>query len=148
MVILGLDLGQVRIGYATSDPGEQLATPRGVITRRSAAQALEALVRVAREVGAELVVVGLPISLDGGLHGQAKAVQRFAERLRARINLPLVYQDERLSTVTAAEALRAAGVRPERIRERLDAAAAAIILRDFLDQRHAADTSRLAIGGS
>ncbi|HEV7126869.1 MAG TPA: Holliday junction resolvase RuvX [Ktedonobacterales bacterium] len=148
MVILGLDLGAVRIGYATSDPGEQLATPRGVIKRRSTAQALDAVVRIAREVEAELVVVGLPISLDGGLHGQAKAVQAFAERLRTRLNLPLVYQDERLSTVTAAEALRAAGVRPERIRERLDAAAAAVILRDFLDQRQVAGTSGSVLGGS
>ncbi|MEO7001625.1 MAG: Holliday junction resolvase RuvX, partial [Ktedonobacterales bacterium] len=85
---------------------------------------------------AELVVVGLPVSLDGRLHDQARNVQSFGERLRKRLGVPLVYADETLTTVRAEELLREAGVRPEQLRERIDAAAAAIILQDYLDVRH------------
>lgn len=141
MVIMAVDVGQVRIGVATSDESELLASPHSVIRRRSTATALEAVARVAREVGAGLVVVGLPISFDGQLHGQAQSVRAFAEQLRRRLAVPLAYADETLSTVRAEEQLRAAGVRPERIRERIDAAAAAVILREFLDERRRAHTA-------
>ena len=140
VVILALDVGEVRIGVATSDPSATLASPRGVIQRRSNAQAVAAVAREVAAVGAALVVVGLPLSLDGVPREQAHRVQRFGDRLRSQLAVPVVYQDERLSTVTATEALRAAGVRPERIKERVDAAAAAVILRDYLDQ-HPADTT-------
>jgi putative Holliday junction resolvase len=134
MVIIGLDVGQVRIGIAVSDESELLASPRGVIRRRSNAAAIEAIVRIVRETGAQLVVVGLPISFDGKLHAQAHAVQSFASKLRTALPVPLVFWDETLSTVRAEERLRAAGVRPERMRERIDAAAAAVILQDYLDR--------------
>jgi putative Holliday junction resolvase len=140
MVILALDVGEARIGVAVSDPTGMLATPRGVIRRRSTAAAIEAITRAVADVGAEQVVVGLPISLDGALHAQARRVQAFADRLRVHLRVPVTYWDERLSTVTAAEALRAAGVRPERIRERIDAAAAAVILQEYLDHRRQADS--------
>ena len=94
--------------------------------------------RLVRAEEAALVVVGLPISLDGQLHGQAQTVQRFGERLRKlldALDVPMVYADEMLSTVRAEERLRAAGVRPNRIRERIDAMAAAVILEEYLDQR-------------
>jgi putative Holliday junction resolvase len=143
VVILALDVGEARIGVAVSDPSATLASPRGLIRRHSNAQALAAVAREVAAVGAKLIVVGLPLSLDGALREQARRVQRFGERLRSQVAVPVVYQDERLSTVTAAEALRAAGVRPDRIKERLDAAAAAVILRDYLDQ-HPADPAPTA----
>jgi putative Holliday junction resolvase len=135
VVILALDVGEKRIGVAISDELELLASPRGVIRRQSTAQALDAVARTVAEAGAGLVVVGLPISFDGQLHDQARRVQAFAEKLRRRLEAPVVYADETLSSVRAEEQLRAAGARPERIRERLDAAAAAVILQDYLDQR-------------
>jgi putative Holliday junction resolvase len=135
MIILALDVGAARIGVAEGDPTGLLATPRGVIRRRSTTSAVAAVARAVAEAGAGLVVVGLPISLDGTLNAQARAVQGFAERLRRALPVPVVYWDERLSTVAAEEALRAAGVRPDRIRERVDAAAAAIILQGYLDER-------------
>jgi len=134
MVIVGLDVGAVRIGVAVGDELELLASPRSVIRRTSNAVAIEAIARVVREAGAGLVVVGLPISLDGKLHAQANAVRAFAERLRRVLPVPLVYADETLSTVQAEERLRARGVRPERMRRQIDAAAAAVILQDYLDQ--------------
>ena len=142
--ILALDIGAKRIGVAVSDELRLLATPRAVIVRRSTESALDEIVRLAQVEDVSLVVVGLPVSFDGQLHNQARIVQRFGERLRKRLDalatggtpgIPLVYADETLSTVRAEERLRAAGVRPQRIRERIDAEAAAVILEEYLDQR-------------
>ncbi|HEX9412414.1 MAG TPA: Holliday junction resolvase RuvX [Ktedonobacterales bacterium] len=141
MVILALDVGQARIGLAVSDPTEFLATPHAVIQRRSTASAVEAVARAVAEVGAEQVLIGLPISLDGALHQQAEAARSFGSRIEQRLQMPIVYWDERYSTVAAAEALRAAGVRPERMKERIDAVAAAMILQDYLDHRRGERTS-------
>ena len=138
--ILALDVGSKRIGVAVSDELGLLASPRTVIVRRSTQAALDEIVRLAQAEGASLVVVGLPVSFDGQLHSQAQSVQRFAERLRRLLDalgVPLVYADEMLSTVRAEERLRAAGVRANRIRERIDAEAAAVILDEYLDRRRA-----------
>ena len=149
--ILSLDVGVKRIGVAISDELGLLATPRTVIQRRSTEAALDEIVRLALAEEASLVVVGLPISFDGQLHGQAQTVQRFGERLRRRlaalgtpgkpgtVGIPLVYADEMLSTVRAEERLRAAGVRPQRIRERIAAEAAAVILEEYLERRRQAE---------
>lgn len=144
MVILALDVGEARIGVAASDETELLASPRGLIRRRSDTAAIEAILRMVAEAGAGLMVVGLPVSFDGQLHAQAEAVRRFAEKLRKRLAVPLVFADETLSTVRAEEQLRAAGVRPEKMRERLDAAAAAVILQDYLDARRAGGSPDIA----
>ncbi|HEY7019746.1 MAG TPA: Holliday junction resolvase RuvX [Ktedonobacterales bacterium] len=142
MIHLALDVGEKRIGVAVSDETETLASPRTIIRRASTAAALEAVARLVAESGAEVVVVGLPVSFDGQLHGQARAVQAFAAKLRERIPQSVVFADETLSSVRAEEALRAAGVRPDRIRERLDAAAAAVILQDYLDARQRGEAQR------
>jgi putative Holliday junction resolvase len=133
--VLALDIGSVRIGVATSDETELLASPYGMVRRRSAQDSLVAILRTVEETQAGLVVVGLPVSFDGTLHAQAKSVQAFAEKLRKRLSVPLVYADETLSTVRAEEKLRASGVRSDRMAERIDAAAAAVILQDYLDAR-------------
>jgi putative holliday junction resolvase len=140
MVIVALDVGQARIGVAVSDELELLASPHSTIRRTSNAAAIAAIARVVDATGAEQVVVGLPVSFDGKLYAQAQSVQTFAEKLRARLSVPLVYADETLSTVRAEEQLRAAGVRPDRIRERIDAAAAAVILQEYLDARRQEQT--------
>ena len=135
MRVLALDIGSVRIGVATSDESEFLASPYSMIRRRSDQAAIDAILRARDETDAGLVVVGLPVSFDGNLHAQATSVQLFAEKLKTRLSVPLVYVDETLSSVRAEEMLRASGVRTERIAQRIDAAAAAVILQDYLDQR-------------
>ncbi len=139
MVIVALDVGDARIGVAACDEFELLATPRATIRRTTTAAALDAVVAEIRRAGAELVVVGLPVSLDGQLHGQARTILSFVEKLRKRITAPVVFVDETLSSVRAEERLREAGVRGPRIRERIDAEAAAVILGDYLDQRRRAE---------
>ena len=135
MTLLALDVGDARIGVATSDETETLATPFTVIKRHSNAEAFAQIERIVADAGVRMVVVGLPVSFDGNLHGQARLVQVFGEKLRQVLGIPVVYADETLSTVRAEEFLRETGVRPRNIREKIDAAAAAVILQDYLDQR-------------
>jgi putative Holliday junction resolvase len=127
---LCLDVGERRIGVALSDPEGRLASPLGVIVRRGAARDFEQVAQLVRQHGVERVVVGLPRTLAGELGPQARRVQRWAERLRAHLPVPLVYWDERYSTVEATRRLAASG---SRRRTALDAAAAAVILQDYLD---------------
>jgi putative Holliday junction resolvase len=146
--VLALDIGERRIGVAAGDIEGGIATPLSTITRRTNEQAIAAIQRMVAEQRAEMVVIGLPISFDGQLHSQGRAVQQFAERLRGRLAVPIAYSDETLSTVRAEDALRAAGVRPERIRERIDAAAAAVILQEYLDRQPGAASGVAKVPGS
>lgn len=139
MRILGLDLGERRIGLAISDPSGVLARPLGVIAARGDQQLHEVAREIARlaaeEDGLSEVVLGLPRRLDGSPHEQTARALAFAEALRARVAQPVVLQDERLSSVEAESRL-ALGDRDWRSRKKkLDAAAAAVILQDYLDDR-------------
>jgi putative Holliday junction resolvase len=127
---LALDVGERRIGLAISDEEGMLATPLGVLERRSFAEDVARLATIVREQRAERLVVGLPRTLAGEIGPQARRVLRWAERMGRALGLPLEYWDERFSTLEAAE--RLAHRRPRR-RPPLDAAAAAVILQDYLD---------------
>ena len=94
MIHLALDVCEKRIGVAVSDETETLAAPRTIIRRTSTAAVLEAVARLVADFGAEVVVVGLPVSFDGQLHGQARAIQTFAAKLRRRIAQPVRFADE------------------------------------------------------
>jgi|SRR5581483_10926905 putative Holliday junction resolvase len=146
-VALGLDVGERRIGVALSDALGILATPLTTIVRTSDRAAIEAIAELAARHGAEVIVVGLPLSAEGQLTAQARRNRAFARRLEARLRATsgarVVCSDERLSTATAtARLLEAAGGRwrprsaweREAARRRLDAAAAAVILQEYLDQ--------------
>ncbi|HEY7128008.1 MAG TPA: Holliday junction resolvase RuvX [Ktedonobacterales bacterium] len=137
MRLIGLDVGEARIGVAASDPTGTLASARTVLQRRPEEAALQALQRIIEEEEAQAIIVGLPRSLSGELHGQAALVQAFAERLRSQISIPLEFWDERLSTVAAEREMRAAGTRRDRRRTMVDAVAAAIILQNYLDAHRA-----------
>jgi len=133
MRILGLDVGERRIGVAAADERTRVALPIAVLERRNISADLEAIARLVQEQAAEAVVVGLPISLNGSLGPQTQAVKAFAEELSARLALPVQYWDERLSTAEAQHRLAKVGHRGRRAR--LDALAAAIVLQSYLDSR-------------
>jgi putative Holliday junction resolvase len=137
MRLIGLDVGEARIGVAVSDPTGTLASARIVLARRPEEAALAALGRLVEEEEAEAIVVGLPRSLSGELHGQAALVQAFAELLRQRLAVPVHFWDERLSTVAAEREMRASGAKREKRRAMIDAVAAAIILQGYLDASRA-----------
>ena len=137
MRILALDLGEKRIGVAVSDPTGTLASSLDLLPRRNRNTDMAAIAELAAREGAEKVVVGLPISLSGELGPQALLTRRFIEELAAVLPLPIEEWDERFTTVTALEALRAQGVSRKRRRQRVDSAAAAVLLQDYLDSHPA-----------
>jgi putative Holliday junction resolvase len=133
MRILGLDVGERRIGVAVADEGVRVALPTAVVERRELPADLDAIARLVQEQGAEAVVIGLPISLNGSLGPQAQAVKAFGQEVSDRLSLPIEYWDERLSSVEAQRRLASAGHRGRKAKARRDAAAAAIVLQSYLD---------------
>jgi putative Holliday junction resolvase len=139
MRVLGVDVGARRVGLAVSDPSRTLARPLTTLKVDSAADAVEQVVDAiaglrAEDDGLETVVVGMPARLDGSPTAQTSRVAEFVEALRMRIPLVIMTEDERL-TSREAESRLALGERDWRKRkDKLDAAAAAIILQDFLDR--------------
>ena len=134
--MLGLDVGERRIGVAICDYSGLLATPYTAIVRRNLKKDVETIVKIAAEEEAERIVVGMPFSLDGSEGYQAKKTRRFYEEVKdAATPMPVDVWDERFSSEEAERRLHEAGVTPSRNRGRLDAAAAAIILQSYLDSR-------------
>lgn len=138
MRIMGLDVGERRIGVAISDPDERLAVPLRVLERRGGAADARTVADLARREGVGRIVVGLPVSLDGSLGPQARQTQAFAELLRTATDAEVELYDERLSTLEAERHLRRMGMREREMRSRRDAVAAAIILQAYLDSRRSA----------
>jgi putative Holliday junction resolvase len=137
--ILGIDVGRRRVGLAISDTTCTLARPLTTLTIKGTSavdQVVSAVERLtAEEDGLQAVVVGMPVRLDGSPSDQTAAVATFVTKLRARITIPVLEADERL-TSREAESRLAERERDWRKRKaQLDAAAAAIILQDFLDSR-------------
>lgn len=138
MRILGIDYGERRIGLAVSDPTGTIASPHDTIQRRPGKRPpLVRLAAVARDLGVDGLVVGLPLDLNGRETEWCEVVRAFGDALGQRLGLPVDYVDERLTSVRAERAVRALGLRKvERERKgRVDAAAAALILQAWLDRR-------------
>ncbi len=133
--VLALDVGEKRIGVAVSDPLGLLARALTTVERKSTGLALAALVALVQQEAADTVVVGLPRNMDGTLGPQAERVTRFAQALAARLTVPLVFWDERLSTVSASEILRHQGIKANEQKARIDSVAAAVILEEYLAHR-------------
>lgn len=137
---LGVDVGTVRIGVATSDPDGILATPVETVTRdRRNDKHIRRLAHLATELGAVEVVVGLPRTLADRTGPSAVDAIGVADALAARIApVPVRLSDERLTTVTAQRSLREAGVRAKGQKSMIDQVAAVGILQVWLDQRRTA----------
>lgn len=130
--VLGLDLGDVRIGVAISDPERRLAVPLGTIHTGAPAD-LKAVASLVRDNEVSLVVVGHPLLLSGEAGDRARHAEAFVDALRSVLEVPVVLQDERLSTVEADRALREAGASGARRRAAVDRSAATVILQAYLD---------------
>lgn len=128
--MLGVDVGERWIGLAFSEG--LVAVPLTVIEHRSREEDLSRVAQIAREREADAVVVGLPLDVSGEEGLQARRARRFGEALARRLDAPVIYQDERLSSLDAADAVRASGQRVRRGR-RVDDVAAALILQAHLD---------------
>ena len=130
--ILALDVGDRRIGIALSDETQLIATPHSVYTRVGWGPDVKHIQKLYNDNKAVLIVCGLPRNMDGSLGFQAEKVQSFAEQL-IKAGLPVVFQDERLSTVSAHQALIEGGMRRDDRKGTVDKVAAAVILQTYLD---------------
>lgn len=139
--ILGIDFGERRVGLAISDPSATIAQPLPTLARRRGKRPpVEAVARIVEEHQATGIVIGLPLTLEGEESEWTQAVRAFGQRLAERTGVPVTYVDERLTSVRAERAVRSLGL-PKRERERkerVDSAAALLILQAFLDRRHSA----------
>lgn len=132
---LGLDVGKKRLGVAGCDGTGLIATGLTTIHRTSWHQDLEQLQAIIQEREVEILVIGLPYSLDGTIGFQAKQVQKFAAQLQRVLNLPIEFVDERLTSVEATAQLKAQKRFSNRNKGAIDRQAAAIILQQWLDTR-------------
>ena len=130
--VLGLDLGDARIGVAISDDARRLALPLGTV-RTGAPADVKAIAELVRENDVTRIVVGHPLLLSGEAGERAHHAERFAEALRGFLPVPVELHDERLSTVEAERALRTAGARGRDRRGAVDRSAATVILQAWLD---------------
>jgi putative Holliday junction resolvase len=134
--VLGIDLGTKRIGVALSDSGGSLATPYEVVHRSGDRDRdHRRIAELAEECGAEALVVGLPLSLDGSDGPAATQARREAAELGRDTGLPVELWDERLTTVTADRDLMALDMRAGARRRVVDMVAAAVMLQGWLDHR-------------
>ncbi len=135
MRALALDVGDARIGLAISDPGGIVCLPIEALVRGEDSDDLAAVIELAQREGVEMIVVGLPLSLDGTHGPAARKMRRFTSALRRCADIPVHSWDERFTTAEAEGRLRQAGFEPSRDRARLDSMSAVIILESFLAAR-------------
>jgi putative Holliday junction resolvase len=132
---LGLDVGKKRIGVAGCDGTGLIATGLMTIERQSFDQTVAQLQQLVCDRQVQLLVIGLPYSMDGSLGFQARQTQKFAHAIATVLQLPIEYVDERLTSVQAKEMLQAAGISPSRNKGLIDRKAASLILQQWLDER-------------
>jgi putative holliday junction resolvase len=134
MRMIGLDVGDKRIGVALCDPMEILASAFTVVEREDAAKDIEAIAGLVKEHDVGRIIVGLPRLLEGGIGTQAHKAIDFAGEIAEETGVPVEMYDERFSSAMAEELLRKAGKSHQEIKEKIDAAAAALILQWYLDE--------------
>ena len=135
MRILGLDLGQKTIGVAISDPLGFTAQGITTIHRKSKAADIEELKKICKEYGVEKIVIGLPKNMDSSKGSRAVKCEEFAKALSDYTGIESVMRDERLTTVSAHNALNATNTRGKKRKSVVDQVAAVVILQDFIDYR-------------
>ncbi|MEM8861479.1 MAG: Holliday junction resolvase RuvX [Chloroflexota bacterium] len=131
---LGIDLGEKRIGVALSDGLKIAAQPFTTINRTSRKADFAQFGKIARENGVGLLVLGLPMSLDGSEGAMAKWARDYGTALGETLELPVVFQDESLTSEMAAGAMAEAGYNRKKMKGKLDAVAAALILQSYMDE--------------
>ena len=135
MIILSVDYGRVRTGIAVCDKNEIIASPVGVIKEVRQDVLAEKISDIAKEKHAEMIVMGLPKNMDGSEGESALNVRRFADILKEKSGLEVVFNDERGTTVTAYQYLNATDTRGKKRKNTVDAVAAVVILQSFIDSR-------------
>lgn len=135
MIILAVDYGDVRTGIAVCDKSEVLASPLCVITESYQPKLANAVADKAQEVGAELIVVGLPRNMDGSYGYRCDECRALGAAITEVCDIPVDFQDERLTTVIAHSFLSDNNVKGKKRKENVDAVSASVILQSYIDKR-------------
>lgn len=132
---IALDIGDVRIGIATSDPMGIIASGFETFTRtKNEDNDLQYIAELAKTKACDTFVLGLPINMDGTEGIRVQIIREFGEKLKKYTDLKIAFQDERLSTVSAEKALIESGMRREKRKQVIDKVAATIILQSYLNR--------------
>lgn len=135
MRVLALDIGEVRVGIAVSDPAARVASPVSVLPAAEVLAHATTFRRVLEDWEPDLLVCGLPRTLAGEEGPQAERIRAQAEKIAGRCGLPLEFADERLSSTEAKRILREQGLSERAMRGRVDMVAASLFLQSWLDAR-------------
>ena len=135
MIIVGIDFGDARTGVAVCDPYEMMASDAGCVAADSYKKALEKVGARVKELGAELIVVGNPVNMDGSAGWRSEKCKAFARELSEQTGIPSVLYDERLTTVSAHKILSENNVRGKKRKATVDTLSASLILEDYLKFR-------------
>jgi putative Holliday junction resolvase len=136
MRYLALDIGEKRTGLAISDASGRVASPVSVLPSNEVIAVSSSFRRILEDYQPEVLVAGLPISLDGVENQQAQKIRRQAEQIASALELPVVFADERLSTAQARRILRESGQSQRQMRGKTDKIAACLFLQGYLDGLH------------
>ncbi len=132
--LIGLDLGSKTIGIAVCDPGLMVASARTTIHRTKFAKDAAILIAMAEEEDVAAFVLGFPLNMDGSEGPRVQATRAFSRNLAQKTNIPVVYWDERLTTVAAERAMLEADLSRRKRAAKIDQVAASLILQGFLDR--------------
>jgi len=133
--ILGIDYGSKRIGVAISDPNRIIAQGLPTIVYQTPPDAFNKIAEIVATYAVSEIVVGLPLTLKGEVQGSARRAMQFAEQLKTRLAIPVIFWDERLTTVIAEATVKKYGKSPAREKLHLNEMAAVLILQSYLDRR-------------
>ncbi len=134
MIILGIDYGDARMGFAASDMTGFLAGGIGTVKVTGLHSAVEAAAKTAKERGAQKIVVGLPVNMDGTEGDRAARCRRFGEELAEKTGIPVEYHDERRTTILAAGYMNETGTYGKKRKAAIDTLSAQLILQSYLDR--------------
>lgn len=137
MRFMGIDPGARRVGLSLGDDESSFAAPHKTLERKDDPSLIAALIREAREAGAETLVLGLPLRMNGLEGPEARRARSLAKLLETQGKLTVVLWDERLTTMGAERQLRDSGLRGGKKRALIDQAAATLLLQSYLDARRA-----------
>lgn len=137
MRVVGVDWGERRVGFAVADPMGSISLPLRTEEVASPEQAVQAVIDVCAETGAELVVVGLPLNMDGSEGPMAAKVRGFIGKLKTALDVPVEHWDERLSSSMVERVLLEADMSRKKRKKVRDKLAAQVILQGYLDARSA-----------
>ncbi len=135
MRALALDIGEVRVGIAASDATGTLASPVSILPYQEVVDVARSFLYILEDYEPDVLVCGRPMTLNGEVGPQAERIEKIAKELSSKLDLPLEFQDERLSSSEAKRILREQGLNEKQMRGKLDAVAASLFLQTWLDSQ-------------